>query len=920
MVVETPKRGRTAMLYKAPFMIDEVGRAQVTAFVRRPGVCDGPSSSAIFELALDAPPLGKDYTASLIRNGVVGISNQSAAASGAGATSDFSSASTAMSATPTCQFSGLGVTPTTAPPTVLYSLRPTDLAISVCDASGAPIALADPPPTSAVVVLDIPQHGAVLTCKANVDVYGSAAAKVLPTFQSLTDLIVSRERRSVRRPPSSSAAASAMMPTGGNGGYDDDDGGASVVSGAGTSTALLAIEGAIGGGAAAGGSSTLHHHHNASATTTAKTVTVMSLGKTSSRADSGGALGITAPEIGVLSTARGCGISFKVSHIFAGAVGLDEPHNAEDVRRGQRREVAHCFHFAGDMTVSGGTEGFFKIADRTEPARAALETRTFRVGDAFSLLMRPSGAIDYIHNDRIIFTARAKSGVEALLCGVVRIAEETTSPSSSSASASHSITDMALVPPRSDQRFVIPSLIYNGPAGEGVLRVWLCGREFAPATARVRLTSSSLPKWAFSAFSVAAMFAVGALGCDGAKVAKAMVATESQTLQLFQTDPNGAPPPAPAAMVFEGEGRKGRASTKGGGGWQHQQQQSLVNDDEEESFTVPDGVYDDNEDGGEGEEGEGEDGAYSSLGKRGFVATRGPPGTAEASGAMAWEHHDGSAAAIALAGPDGRPVRQRQQLVRRDLEATNSRHQQQQQRPKRADSDIYGADKRGAAGRHFAAAAAADEEEDGKDDEEQRHQSRLDHLLASTADHPNDERGGGLTPHHTYPPHTHQHLSGPQRLSGNRNAAENPMLGLGVGGGSGRSLGHVDPLDLITAGGNGGLSYRPTPSQLLGGGSHSSSKQQQHAFFSGGVGGRSFAPPGTAAAADGYSPTPRPQQQHHQLFRVPSAAASDVSPQMGGMGGSLREGMHGSQFSMRADSTASLASNKRRALDEALDM
>eukprot|EP00759_Apiculatamorpha_spiralis_P032650 PhF_6_TR34124/c0_g1_i1/m.49814 len=66
VVVTTPKH-RISQLYTSPFMIDDIGRVQLSAFVRRPGICDGPSSSAIFELSLSAPPLGKAFTASLIR-------------------------------------------------------------------------------------------------------------------------------------------------------------------------------------------------------------------------------------------------------------------------------------------------------------------------------------------------------------------------------------------------------------------------------------------------------------------------------------------------------------------------------------------------------------------------------------------------------------------------------------------------------------------------------------------------------------------------------------------------------------------------------------------------------------------------------------------------------------------------------------
>ena len=411
----TSAEKKIRQLYKGPCLLSDCGRARVTAFVRRPGIGDGPEATAIFELSDDALPQGRALVVA--------------------ASTDVSQvASVATLQVPRLKFDSV--------PAVLHSLRPVDITLSLCDTSGAPAGLSNLP-ESAVVVLDIPEKGAVLTCKARVAVLGAPAPLLAPSFFRVRDAFFVKESDNTFSVGKTSASLSGIQES----------------------------------------------------------------------------LAITESKIGVLSNSEGCGIQFRIVNSCKGLIGLDG-------KVGLNGEIDvgcdYAFHFSGDM--SDVDNGIYKISEKRDFSASA-QTYSYEIGDRFALRLRQTGEVDFLHNDRVVYTSRKPVASEHMYCCVVKIAEQGAFPC---------ISQFGYIPRRVQQQLVVPSLLYNGVAAKGILRVWLFGEMCDPAMAEVRLCSASVPKWAFSTFSVACMFATGAVGGDGTQIIESMTSLQSASMQLFQ--------------------------------------------------------------------------------------------------------------------------------------------------------------------------------------------------------------------------------------------------------------------------------------------------------------------------------------------------------------------------------------------------
>ena len=213
------------------------------------------------------------------------------------------------------------------------------------------------------------------------------------------------------------------------------------------------------------------------------------------------------------------GVTFRITNLCRSIVGLHDVSLLDDSEPGNDavwRRYLYSFHVSADLEDLDSLPQY-RIYERGNLVKS-LGTQTFRIGDTFSLRLRPNGTVVYQHNHHVIRIAESPtefaSGRRLRLS--VRIASQSAPPA---------LEDVALVKAETPSVIQLSGLFWHGSAAEssqnvskGILRAWILGRDYVPATAQVKLELVDRPKWAYGAASLASFFALGGFGLHGGAV------------------------------------------------------------------------------------------------------------------------------------------------------------------------------------------------------------------------------------------------------------------------------------------------------------------------------------------------------------------------------------------------------------------
>lgn len=198
-------------------------------------------------------------------------------------------------------------------------------------------------------------------------------------------------------------------------------------------------------------------------------------------------------------------IKFRVHSLSRVIVGLHL--GLEDVSSEMSwRALPYSFHFSADLSDSS-TVPAFRIYESGRLVEDA-GTEEFDIGDEFSIRVRPNGDVSYLRNGNILVTTPGLSS--AVYSVHVRIAAQL---------GDVAISGMTMVADSDPFSATLENLLWkpkviDGPAirEKIVLRAWIAGTDYVPATAGVDLKTNCIPRWAVAALNLASMFALGTCG------------------------------------------------------------------------------------------------------------------------------------------------------------------------------------------------------------------------------------------------------------------------------------------------------------------------------------------------------------------------------------------------------------------------
>jgi hypothetical protein len=210
-------------------------------------------------------------------------------------------------------------------------------------------------------------------------------------------------------------------------------------------------------------------------------------------------------------------VRFRVHSLARAIVGLHL--GLEDVASEMSwRSLPFSFHFSADLS-DPTTVPAFRIYESGRLVEDA-GTEEFAIGDEFAIRVRPNGDVSYLRNGNVLVTSNNPSGSQAVFSIHVRVAAQL---------GDVAISSMSTVADGEPFSATIDNLLWKPRAMTSeavcdkiVLRAWIAGTDFVPATTRVVLKTNCIPRWAFAALNLASMFAVGTCGSQSSHVGKVM--------------------------------------------------------------------------------------------------------------------------------------------------------------------------------------------------------------------------------------------------------------------------------------------------------------------------------------------------------------------------------------------------------------
>jgi hypothetical protein len=244
------------------------------------------------------------------------------------------------------------------------------------------------------------------------------------------------------------------------------------------------------------------------------------------------------------------GVQFCVANPCRGIIGL-HPAQVDPGSRGSWRLFTHSIHLSADTDDRPNAACFFRLYENGF-AVDTVGTKSFDVGAVFSMKLRPNGAVVYILDGCVIHvssTAHDGSVSDEPLAVSVKLASQVAEPALQDVGLLRAETpsliqvsnllwrsapqvedaqqsEVRRMRDRALQNHDV-SLVHGGRAAQRIprllIRGWIAGSEHVPATATIPLVESPIPRWALGATSLAAMFALGAFGCQGGHVGQMLL-------------------------------------------------------------------------------------------------------------------------------------------------------------------------------------------------------------------------------------------------------------------------------------------------------------------------------------------------------------------------------------------------------------
>jgi hypothetical protein len=233
------------------------------------------------------------------------------------------------------------------------------------------------------------------------------------------------------------------------------------------------------------------------------------------------------------ATSQHCGVAFRLASLCRAIVGI---HNgvSDPSSESSWRQLPHSFHFSADL-ADPTTVPAFRIY---ELGRLVEECGTleFEIGSEFSIRVRQNGRVAYFYGERVIFTSRQDPVPNAVYSVMTRIATQESRASFTCMRLVAAGTPLTLSIKRLAWKPPMVASEVEKPSSVAIIRAWILGTDFVPATFRAALSNNPVPRWAFAALSLASMFALGATGCQGGHVPALMTHHHETAKPLEQVE------------------------------------------------------------------------------------------------------------------------------------------------------------------------------------------------------------------------------------------------------------------------------------------------------------------------------------------------------------------------------------------------
>jgi hypothetical protein len=245
--------------------------------------------------------------------------------------------------------------------------------------------------------------------------------------------------------------------------------------------------------------------------------------------------------------AQHVGVEFTVDNPCRAIVGL---HYAtiDPTARSSWRNFNHSIHFSADTTDASNALPFYRLYEDGAMVED-VGTKGFEPGATFAIKLRPNGAVVYSVDGCVIHVSPQRYEADSQpLALTVKLASQSGEPALGRvgllrsetpslvtvsgllwrASPAVESTDEGEHRRDREARQARDSLNSGGdgqlpPNRRLVFRGWIEGSEHVPASAVVPYDERPLPRWAVGAVSLAAMFALGGLGCQSSQVSQRML-------------------------------------------------------------------------------------------------------------------------------------------------------------------------------------------------------------------------------------------------------------------------------------------------------------------------------------------------------------------------------------------------------------